>query len=424
MVLRAIPEGHRPPTMDPLGAPTLQIIQEEDGAKAKGPSLSWPALTTMSPDSLEEALAEAKELGAPYSTAPPVVYWPNTMSGESLEDALAEAKQLPAAEEALESGDDDDEDEDEAEIRNASSRAALRKKFSWPDTMSEQTLEEALAEAKRGGPLYKVSQVAASPTSPPPPPQSPPPEALKAMQPGPPPPPRSPVGRATISVEEALAKEAVDPQLQSVGSALHATGQCCPCAWFYKAQGCQNGANCTRCHLCPPGEVKARKKAAKDASSRREQARKEMEEPIYVNVNRFGMGVPSMGGRSPYATEGVPQKNTFIHYSDPGPPSGPPVYSAPSVLSRQEPQRPESVAASNDAGSAMGESPGSAPEDPKTAHLRGQCKPCSYFWYKEDGCRNKDDCAFCHICEKGESKKRKKERIRTLKATGQFQQAR
>jgi len=50
--------------------------------------------------------------------------------------------------------------------------------------------------------------------------------------------------------------------LPSVGSALHGTGKCQPCAWFWKAgRGCQDGANCDHCHLCPEGEVKARKKA-------------------------------------------------------------------------------------------------------------------------------------------------------------------
>lgn len=35
---------------------------------------------------------------------------------------------------------------------------------------------------------------------------------------------------------------------------------CEPCAWFYKAQGCVNGATCGRCHFCPEGEIKVRKR--------------------------------------------------------------------------------------------------------------------------------------------------------------------
>eukprot|EP00931_Biecheleriopsis_adriatica_P048169 TRINITY_DN2782_c0_g1_i1.p1 TRINITY_DN2782_c0_g1~~TRINITY_DN2782_c0_g1_i1.p1 ORF type:complete len:659 (+),score=122.44 TRINITY_DN2782_c0_g1_i1:27-2003(+) len=60
---------------------------------------------------------------------------------------------------------------------------------------------------------------------------------------------------------------ATGSQLPSVGSALHgqidAEGlpRCEPCAWFYKSGGCSNGAECKRCHLCPEGETKARKKS-------------------------------------------------------------------------------------------------------------------------------------------------------------------
>jgi len=49
--------------------------------------------------------------------------------------------------------------------------------------------------------------------------------------------------------------------LPSPGSAIHGTGRCNPCAWFWKARGCQNGQTCTYCHLCPEGELKNRKKA-------------------------------------------------------------------------------------------------------------------------------------------------------------------
>eukprot|EP00411_Alexandrium_monilatum_P044339 CAMPEP_0175477330 /NCGR_PEP_ID=MMETSP0095-20121207/76379_1 /TAXON_ID=311494 /ORGANISM="Alexandrium monilatum, Strain CCMP3105" /LENGTH=261 /DNA_ID=CAMNT_0016778929 /DNA_START=33 /DNA_END=819 /DNA_ORIENTATION=+ len=47
----------------------------------------------------------------------------------------------------------------------------------------------------------------------------------------------------------------------SRGSALHAAGKCRPCAWFWKPGSCQNSDNCAYCHLCPEGELKARKKA-------------------------------------------------------------------------------------------------------------------------------------------------------------------
>jgi hypothetical protein len=50
--------------------------------------------------------------------------------------------------------------------------------------------------------------------------------------------------------------------LWSVGSVGHEYGNCKPCAFLWKdplQPGCQNGRDCTFCHLCPPGEVKRRK---------------------------------------------------------------------------------------------------------------------------------------------------------------------
>jgi len=46
----------------------------------------------------------------------------------------------------------------------------------------------------------------------------------------------------------------------SLGSSLHGTGTCTPCAWFHKADGCLNAKDCRYCHLCPEGELKKRKK--------------------------------------------------------------------------------------------------------------------------------------------------------------------
>lgn len=46
----------------------------------------------------------------------------------------------------------------------------------------------------------------------------------------------------------------------SPGSSFHGTGNCRPCAWFWKPSSCQNLENCSYCHLCPEGELKNRKK--------------------------------------------------------------------------------------------------------------------------------------------------------------------
>ncbi|CAE7939835.1 unnamed protein product [Symbiodinium necroappetens] len=58
-----------------------------------------------------------------------------------------------------------------------------------------------------------------------------------------------------------VALAATPPDYISQGSALHGTGACRPCAWYWKPGSCQNKENCSYCHLCPEGELKARKKA-------------------------------------------------------------------------------------------------------------------------------------------------------------------
>lgn len=42
-------------------------------------------------------------------------------------------------------------------------------------------------------------------------------------------------------------------------------------------------------------------------------------------------------------------------------------------------------------------------------HDKGRCKPCAFMWSAE-GCQNGADCNFCHLCEEGEKKRRKKEK--------------
>jgi len=50
-------------------------------------------------------------------------------------------------------------------------------------------------------------------------------------------------------------------EVPNMGSALHSSGECKPCAWFWKSRGCTNGYACDYCHLCPAGALKERKKA-------------------------------------------------------------------------------------------------------------------------------------------------------------------
>merc|ERR1712211_96285 len=56
------------------------------------------------------------------------------------------------------------------------------------------------------------------------------------------------------------------PGCPSVGSAGHHLGLCKPCDFMYRTN-CRAGASCKFCHLCPPGEIRNRKKQKKAMKS-------------------------------------------------------------------------------------------------------------------------------------------------------------
>eukprot|EP00929_Paragymnodinium_shiwhaense_P102783 TRINITY_DN66017_c0_g1_i1.p1 TRINITY_DN66017_c0_g1~~TRINITY_DN66017_c0_g1_i1.p1 ORF type:complete len:312 (+),score=32.86 TRINITY_DN66017_c0_g1_i1:137-1072(+) len=49
----------------------------------------------------------------------------------------------------------------------------------------------------------------------------------------------------------------------SLGSAGHASGECRPCAHFWRPEGCNRGDLCERCHLCPPTAFREYRQALK-----------------------------------------------------------------------------------------------------------------------------------------------------------------
>lgn len=51
----------------------------------------------------------------------------------------------------------------------------------------------------------------------------------------------------------------------------------------------------------------------------------------------------------------------------------------------------------------------------KAAHERGECRPCAYFWQKEDGCRLGDECVFCHSCDSEALKRLKKQKRQKMR---------
>ena len=49
-------------------------------------------------------------------------------------------------------------------------------------------------------------------------------------------------------------------------------------------------------------------------------------------------------------------------------------------------------------------------------HAFGTCKPCGFFYAK--GCLNGVSCSFCHLCDRGEKKRRQKHKKASLKGGG------
>merc|ERR1712032_1748649 len=49
------------------------------------------------------------------------------------------------------------------------------------------------------------------------------------------------------------------------------------------------------------------------------------------------------------------------------------------------------------------------------SHQLGGCQPCAFLYTK--GCVNGVQCTFCHLCEPGEKKRRRKENIAMQRAS-------
>jgi hypothetical protein len=141
----------------------------------------------------------------------------------------------------------------------------------------------------------------------------------------------------------------------------------------------------------------------------------------YASTARTGIASPvntDSGDESPYkyptygdiatkaATPGtdsllVPVKHTFIHFES----------------TCAHVQTPGTRSAS--APATLMQGPFLVKQPPmEFAHSRGNCKPCAYFWGKQDGCRWGSECGFCHFCQPGELKKRRREKDRALRVTG------
>jgi hypothetical protein len=73
----------------------------------------------------------------------------------------------------------------------------------------------------------------------------------------------------STSAPSILLHDVNDADPQSMAD-LHVRGECTPCAYFCSKQdGCRWGEDCKFCHMCPPDEIKKRKKAKVKAARKR-----------------------------------------------------------------------------------------------------------------------------------------------------------
>jgi len=165
--------------------------------------------------------------------------------------------------------------------------------------------------------------------------------------------------------ESELQYPTVAPLLPSIGSDGHETGQCRPCAWLYKPGGCRNGAQCAHCHLCPEGEIKARKKD-KVASILRQ--------TLLKTERCFEM--------------------IALHEQQ----------------QQQQQQQQQLARGLNDVAEIRLETyieSATPPSRGSVLHEAGFCRPCGWFW-KPEGCKNGKDCHHCHACPKDAIRMRKR----------------
>jgi hypothetical protein len=129
--------------------------------------------------------------------------------------------------------------------------------------------------------------------------------------------------------------------------------------------GCKNGEACCHCHLCPAGELKARKKM-KVLTIRQEKQQRKTED----QDEEGGEVVPMMGPMFP-----MPMLPGAIPHM--------------TALSMQ---------------------PGVVSADLASAGSLDHpynCKPCAWF-HKPKGCENGKDCRHCHLCPEREIQNRRK----------------
>ena len=187
-----------------------------------------------------------------------------------------------------------------------------------------------------------------------------------------------------------------------MGSAKHATGECRPCAWYWKpnscANGCANGKDCLHCHLCPETEIKRRKKAKLDST----------------RIHTVGEEAEVSSDEAPSrAQSSSPKPRALNRSGNRGKSSTPP---PPPCANLQEAAAHASTNGDDEDEKGVHSLPHEdLPSSGSALHALGKCKPCAWHW-KPGGCTNGKECCHCHLCPAGELKGRRKVKETAMRA--------
>lgn len=199
----------------------------------------------------------------------------------------------------------------------------------------------------------------------------------------------------------------VDGDFASVGSKQHGElteeeqPACTPCAWFHKPAGCLNAKNCYYCHLCPPEELKNRKKWKVQRMKTKEIEVTKVGSVAVLKRAKTGGLVP---GDDAVDTPHMRRANTMPNSTN------------DDAISAQDGKQGGKVLLPG-----IGASEGLLPTLSDGSKMHGMldanglpaCHPCA--WFHKSNCKNDKDCIFCHLCPPGELKNRKKLKIQKLR---------
>lgn len=202
------------------------------------------------------------------------------------------------------------------------------------------------------------------------------------------------------------------PGTLSRGSAEHASGGCNPCAWVWKAGGCQSGHLCSYCHLCPEGELKSRKK------SKLLMLRLGLDTPKAASCESIRvadtLAAPGFSFGDFSRGEASEAETTTASGSERGVQSPSPTDSLPSPPGCLLPLAQLAQAVPNVWSALPLAQRVGIPSEGSALHDSGVCRPCAWYW-KPSGCQKEFQCRFCHLCPDGEVKKQKKKKVASLR---------